>query len=141
MGQSPENHIGYMIHKISHLLKQIHNEKFEREGVTHSQARVLFYLYRNNGATQSELHQELSIKPSSLTKLVDVLVQKGLVTRQPSLKDARINQIYLTEEGRLIEQRLWEIIEDVESYICLSIPEGELDNFAKILNQIKSTLK
>jgi DNA-binding MarR family transcriptional regulator len=140
MEQSPENHIGYMIHKVSHSLKQIHNEKFEREGLTLSQARVLIYLYRKNGATQSELYKELGIKPSSITKLLDVLVQKGLVKREASQQDARINRIFLTEQGRYKEERLWEIIEEVEAQIRQTIPKDQIESFAHLLKQVRNAL-
>ncbi|WP_404900549.1 hypothetical protein PV791_05820 [Priestia filamentosa] len=71
MPQLQDNHIGYLSQQISHLLIQLHNEKLKREEITSSQERLLTILYIRDGATPSELKQDLLIKPSSITKLVD----------------------------------------------------------------------
>ncbi len=91
MRQSKDHHhIGLLIQQISHLVIQLHNEKLEKEGVTSSQERLLTLLYIHDGATQSQLQQDLLIKPSSVTKLIDVLEHKGLVTRVSGVKDGRV---------------------------------------------------
>src|SRR5699024_517626 len=97
------NHTGYLLRQASHLSQQLYNEKLESKGISFSQDRVLSLLYENNGATQSELQKDLFIKPSSLTKLIDVLEKKNLVNRVSDNDDARVKKIVLKEERRQLE--------------------------------------
>ncbi|MCY8235526.1 MarR family winged helix-turn-helix transcriptional regulator [Priestia endophytica] len=141
MRQSQDNHIGYLIQQISHLVIQLHNEKLEREGVTSSQERLLTLLYIKNGATQSELQQDLLIKPSSVTKLVDVLEHKGLVTRMSGDKDARVKRIHLTEKGKFLEEQLWFIKNEMEAQIGKSLSEEQHSSLIHLLNVVKKDLQ
>jgi DNA-binding MarR family transcriptional regulator len=141
MRQSQDNHIGYLIQQISHLVIQLHNEKLEKEGVTSSQERLLTLLYIKNGATQSELQQDLLIKPSSVTKLVDVLEHKGLVKRMSGAKDARVKRIHLTEKGKLLEEELWSIKNEMEAQIGKSLSEEQHSSLVNLLHVIKKDLQ
>lgn len=140
MRSSQEQHIGYLIHQISHLTKQLHNEKLENEGVTASQERLLTLLYINDGATQSQLQQDLLIKPSSVTKLIDVLEHKGLVSRDSNDTDGRIKRIHLTESGKLIEERLWSIKNEMEAQLTKSLSDQQQSSLLDLLNRVKKEL-
>lgn len=141
MSNSQDHHIGFLVQQISHLVIQLHNEKLEKEGVTSSQERLLTLLYINNGATQSELQQDLLIKPSSVTKLIDVLAQKGLVTRVADSKDARVKVINLTEKGQLMEAKLWDIKKQMEERIAKSLSEEQQAQLVEILKIVRSDVQ
>lgn len=141
MGKSSEdNHIGYLLQQVSHLSQQLYNEKLEREGVSFSQDRVLSLLYKNDGATQSELQKGLFIKPSSLTKLIDILEQKKLVRRINNERDGRVKTIILTEEGKQLEKKLWNIKELVEAEVTRFLTKDEKYLFRKHLKQVRKNL-
>ena len=138
---SIENHVGYLIQQISHLLEQLYNKNLINEGLSISQARVIYLLYQNDGMAQSELQQDLLIKASSITKLIDVLAEKGLVTREASSDDARIKKIYLTAEGRKKEENLYKISEATEANLLSTLSDSEGKALVGMLKSIKSNLK
>ncbi|MBP2631655.1 MAG: hypothetical protein H6Q70_2283 [Firmicutes bacterium] len=138
---SIENHVGYLIQQISHLLEQLCNKNLINEGLSISQARVIYLLYQNDGMTQTELQQDLLIKASSITKLIDVLAEKGLVTREASSDDARIKKIYLTAEGRKKEENLYKISEATEADLLSTLSDSEGKELIGMLKSIKSYLK
>lgn len=140
MSSNPENHVGYLIQQISHLLEQRFNKNLANEDLSLSHARVIYLLYKNDGMTQSELQQDLLIKASSITKLIDVLAAKGLVKREASSKDARIKRIYLTEEGRKKEEILCTIKEETETTLLHSLAEADRNVLIHSLKAIKMTL-
>lgn len=135
-----ENHVGYLIQQISHLLEQLFNKQLAKEGLSISHARLIYLLYQNDGMTQSELQQDLLIKASSITKLIDVLVEKGLVTRKTCPEDARLKRIYLTAEGREKEEHLYQISEMTEAGIVNNLSAQEYHQLIHSLKSIKSKL-
>jgi DNA-binding MarR family transcriptional regulator len=135
---SVENHVGYLIQQIAHLSEQLYNKNLANEDISISHAKVIYHLYQNDGMTQSELQQDLLIKASSITKLIDVLVEKGLVQRATSHEDARIKRIYLTDEGRKKEKNLYKISENTEASLLSTLSESECKELICMLKSIKS---
>jgi len=62
--------------------------------------RVLAYLNRNEGASLSDVADYVGLRLPSMSTLVDGLVTRGLVSRQPSPKDRRRIALCLTARGR-----------------------------------------
>ncbi|VBB09579.1 Hypothetical protein LUCI_4874 [Lucifera butyrica] len=135
-----ENHVGYLIQQISHLLEQLYNKNLLNEDLSISHARVIYLLYQNDGMTQSELQQDLLIKASSLTKLIDVLVEKGLVKRETCQEDARSRRIYLTDAGRKKEENLHEIREKTEAYLLSTLSDNERKDLICMLKLLKNKI-
>ncbi|HXH29216.1 MAG TPA: MarR family transcriptional regulator [Bacteriovoracaceae bacterium] len=61
------------------------------------QLRVLVLIKENKG--QAELAELLYISPAAVSKMVDSLVTKKLVTKKPG-KDARSKSLQLTKDGK-----------------------------------------
>jgi len=68
-------------------------------GMTVAQAATLEAL-ADGGLRLGELGQRLGIAPSTLTRNLDRLVERGLITRGPDPDDRRALRAELTDEGR-----------------------------------------
>ena len=68
-------------------------------GLTMTQLRVLFILRGEDGASAGALADQLSVTPSTLTRIVDRLVGQGLVRRTVDEEDRRLVRHSLTEAG------------------------------------------
>lgn len=102
-----KQHIGYQIQQITHFIKQVQNERLITEDLSISHVNVMLVLYENDGVTQSTIQEQLGIKASSLSKLIDILIKKGLVTRETLKSDARSKIICLTDLGREKKKKYW----------------------------------
>lgn len=81
--------MGYYIDAIYKIERTAFDEAFERIDITYSQFKVLNWLWRKGELTQKEIHNYVQIKPSSLTKLLNILIKKDLVERHIDPNDAR----------------------------------------------------
>ncbi|MFN8018748.1 MAG: MarR family transcriptional regulator [Acidimicrobiales bacterium] len=70
-----------------------------RADVTLVQFRTLVVLATRGPQPPSALAEELAIAPSSVTRMCDRLVAKGLIERRPSAQDGRQRSIALTSAG------------------------------------------
>jgi len=68
-------------------------------GLTMTQLVVLFLLRREAGAPAGFLAERLRVNPSTLTRIMDRLVQLNLVQRQTDAEDRRVVRHYLTARG------------------------------------------
>jgi DNA-binding MarR family transcriptional regulator len=69
-------------------------------GLSVPQFRVLIYLARNDGACLSEVAEHLGLTLPATSKMVDVLVARGLVSRGRAPGDRRRVALAPTELGR-----------------------------------------
>ncbi len=68
-------------------------------GITNQQSITLQLLINKPGMTHTDLEHLLHIEKSSVTSLINGMVKKGWVYRQQHVEDARIKQVFLTDEG------------------------------------------
>jgi DNA-binding MarR family transcriptional regulator len=67
---------------------------------------VLYLVGRHPGITMVELLTRLRIAKQTLSRLLNELVAKGLIARQPNVRDRRQRLLELTREGRELEEAL-----------------------------------
>ncbi|TNE35313.1 MAG: MarR family transcriptional regulator [Alphaproteobacteria bacterium] len=68
--------------------------------------RVIHFVGRNEGMTVSELLDILRITKQSLNRVLSTLIDRGFIEQQTGLEDRRQRCLYLTEEGRKLEQKV-----------------------------------
>ncbi|MBL4907550.1 MAG: MarR family transcriptional regulator [Sneathiella sp.] len=71
--------------------------------------RVIHFVCRNQGITVSELLEILRITKQSLSRVLNALVERGFVEQRPGVTDRRQRLLYLTEEGKKLEQKISKI--------------------------------
>ena len=69
-------------------------------GLTIPQMRVLFSAARRGGARPGFIAERARMAPPNVTSVVDRLVERGLVRREPDPEDGRATIVLLTEEGK-----------------------------------------
>lgn len=67
--------------------------------ISPSQARALLVLARHGSVRLNVLAEHLRIAPRSVTEVVDLLCERGLLRRLPDPSDRRATLVELTDEG------------------------------------------
>lgn len=92
-----QNSFGFLFADVFRLMRRTFQQRLEGCGLTFAQARALITVSRNEGVRQVDLAELLEVQSITLARLVDQLVEAGLIERRPSPNDRRAYQIYLTE--------------------------------------------
>ena len=105
--------------------------------LTKEQMIVLKRLHDKDGLNQNELAFLTLRNKSSLTRLLSKMERKSYILRKQSLKDKRVNNVYLTQLGKDIfldsKPVLKEMITDIES----NISKEEKEQMINILKKIQ----
>lgn len=107
--------LGYVINRTAIRLKHELHQAFKTNGydVTPEQWAILNRLWDHEGLSQVEL-ADLTFKDKpNVTRMLDVLERKQLLYRQRDDHDRRAYKVYLTEEGRLLKEKLIPLAEKV----------------------------
>ena len=131
-----------LIMQIGHHLKMRLDENLSKNNLTISQFKVLAYLWEheNNKINQKQIYEFLEIKPSSMTKLIILLEEKGLIKKDPDLNDARNTIIKLTKKGMEIKQICMLNIKEAENYLLEDFSQEEIEKLVILLLKIKEKI-
>jgi DNA-binding MarR family transcriptional regulator len=84
---------------VQRLARRIRSMQAD-EDVTEGQRTALFALSKNGPQTLGSLSEYERVRPPSMNRTVNALVEAGLVTRETASDDGRKVTIDLTEAGR-----------------------------------------
>ena len=132
---APHN-LGYKVKLLSQLMYRDFLERLEPYGLTPFHYLVLCCLWEQDGLSTSEIADKLKQLGATLTGVVDRMEQRNLVYRQRNVKDRRVVQIWLTEEGKKLMNVLPLLAEETISEATKGIPQQEQETIIQILDQI-----
>lgn len=101
-----EAHLGYWIRFVSNHVSYAFARKLEAREVTVAEWVILRELYGANAVVPSALAERLGITRGAVSKLIDRLLTKALVTRTASKDDRRYQSLALTTAGRVLVPKL-----------------------------------
>ena len=99
---------------------------------------LLIKSYKNKRISQEELADALNINESTVTRNLEKLEKKGLITRTP---EKRKKIISVTPEGIEIAQIVMDIDDKWDNTLKKSLTNHEYENFRNILMKIGEDLK
>jgi len=91
--------------------------------------------------SQSELADMLSVSGASMVHMIDRLVRAGLVVREPSKSDRRVNRIVITHAGHRHYAELKNEAAAVRQQLLARIELEKLAHLTELLEQLQCMLQ
>lgn len=135
---STKDSLGFIIYRTSLALKSALQRFFKEHGIeiTAEQWAIIRHLWDEDGLSQREIAEKTSKDKPNITRMVDALEQKRLLFRQPDPRDRRKYCIYLTKEGKQLQERLWPLALDLRERVTQNLTPAEIDLLKDTLNKI-----
>ena len=111
------------------------------EEVTFHQFMILDAVAKRNELPMSDLHEILGVKKSTTTRLINPLIQKGLLKRNKSVHDSRAATLFLTPEGEEIQQKVSLCLADFFQKVICSIPDGKKEEVMEAIQILIAAIK
>src|ERR1700709_2089215 len=125
----------------SRLLRNYIDHRAKTCGTTRAQWIVLFRLRQQEGLYQADLADFLDLQPISLVRLLDRLVEHGLLERRPDPKDRRANRLFLTRAGRQLVDDLDSLRDAIAIAVLQEISADAIETSLKTLVDVKERIK
>jgi DNA-binding MarR family transcriptional regulator len=93
----------FTANSLARAITKMGTEEFAAVGMTPSYAFLLWLAKDGTGISQKELSEHLHIAPSTVSRFVDTLVVKGLLTKEVQGRNVLI---FPTEQGRELMPKL-----------------------------------
>jgi DNA-binding MarR family transcriptional regulator len=125
----------------SRFLRNYIDHRAKGRGTTRAQWIVLFRLRDQEGLSQVDLADVLELQPLSLVRLLDRLVEHGLVERRSDPKDRRANRLFVTAAGRQLADDLDSLRNEIAIDVLQDLPTAAIQTSLKTLRDIKERIK
>jgi DNA-binding MarR family transcriptional regulator len=135
-----ELRLGFLVHDVSRLRRNVVDRVLKPLGVTRSQWWVLAFMSRKDGMSQVALADDLDLGKVALGGLIDRLETAGLVERRPDEVDRRVKRVFLTKKGSGLIKRIRENVSEAEKEILADIESKDLQVMVRALRAMKRNL-
>jgi Transcriptional regulators len=117
-----------MVGALDHALAQF--------DLSAAQYVVISTLSTGNAETASQICKEISYSPGAMTRMLDRLEQKGMISRTRCTDNRRAVRLELTEEGKRIFPALLMTATTVIDRFFEVFDQNELNQFKTLLNKM-----
>lgn len=104
--------------------------------LTGPQFYILQLLRKKGRCTVSSLAEEMTVKPSAITAMIDRLLKQGYVLRDRDEKDRRVVFIQISEEGKVVLDETHEKRKQVLMKYLSYLDQEELDSLVSIFTKL-----
>jgi DNA-binding MarR family transcriptional regulator len=125
----------------SRLLRNFIDHRAKTRGTTRAQWIVLFRLREHEGLSQVDLADVLELQPISLVRLLDRLVEHGLLERRHDPRDRRANRLFLTEAGHRLVDDLDSLRDQIATDVLRDVESASIQASLETLRDIKERIK
>jgi DNA-binding MarR family transcriptional regulator len=135
-----DRNFGFLTLDVARLMQIDFDRRVSSLGITRAQWRVLLWVYRTPGVTQSELADTLEVQKASLGRMLDRLTDKDWIERRADKSDRRIRRVHLSKEVGPLIITMRTIARELRAAAMDGIPEKEREKFVDTLLHMKSNL-
>ena len=138
-----KSRIGMKLVRVGKMVRAIANRKFIEADypITPEQFTVLTAILDHDGLYQRQIGALTLKDRPNITRIINILENKGLVTRTADTNKRKIFRINITEKGKdAYEEVLPTVVEHWQNTVK-GVTDEELESCLKVLNKIKMNLE
>lgn len=138
-----DDSLGYLTVVVNRLMSAYFRKRLIEAGLelTGEQWGVLCQLWQGGKVYQDELAAKLYLEKSTLSRVLDVLERKGLVTRERDPLDARRKILLATAESESLKIPCKDVADAIMRDILKDCEPSDIAICLKVLSQVKATIK
>lgn len=127
--------IGFHLNRARNSLLMEMDSALRPLDINGQQMGILMTLMRGTATTPFEISKLLSIDSGLMTRMLDKLEEKGLLSRSRSIDDRRVVNLDLTDKGRGIAAQIPDIAPEVLNERLKGFSETEFAEFGRLLQK------
>jgi DNA-binding MarR family transcriptional regulator len=136
-----DDFLPYLLNRAGVKIGLAFSRDIAEHKVTLPMWRVLIALWESGDQRLGELAERTSIDVSTLSRLLGTLQRKRLIARGRSGIDARALSVSLTDQGRVMTEKIIPIARHYEEVATRGVSETDLRRLKKLLVKLYSNIE
>ena len=142
-GNMQNGNIGIELRYLNNLIRRYVDNKLHKkyiDSVTGTNGWIIGYIADHGDVYQKDLETEFGITRSTASKVVSLMVQKGLIEHRSVPQDARLKKLVLTDKALELSKLMNQDHEAVEKTLKKGFTEEELVNLPSYIGRMKQNI-
>jgi DNA-binding MarR family transcriptional regulator len=131
--------VDFAIRHLWHKISRMYNQKANEHGLTMSIGFILLNIDKE-GTPSTQLGPKMGMEPTSLSRTLKTMEEKGLIRRQAGKEDKRKVLIFLTEDGLDKRRMTRDFVYEFNNSLMESIPKGKLKTFLEVAHKLDASV-
>ena len=136
-----DDSLGFNLNRTNTRIKNTWIQRLKPYDVTPEQCAVLFCLWEKDGVTPKDLSHIACKDAPTTIRILEKLLKKGLIRREPDPADKRSYKIYLTAAGAALQGTIRAKLTSLLETILEGISPAEAQLLMKLLKQMYANLE
>jgi len=129
--------IGYQVKSSWQSIVKMYNRLTIEHDFSQAEGYVLISI-KKDGIPVTKIAPLMGIEPTSLSRLLKAMEEKGLVYRKKDQKDRRVVKLFLTEKGLELKKVSRHMVLNYNRTIYNEIGTEEMETFLKTMTKIRN---
>ena len=105
-----DNQLCFRLYTASRLMTQAYHPLLSEHGLTYPQYLVLLVLWEADAQPVNDIAHKLYLETNTVTPLLQRMEKQGLLVRRKGEQDKRQQMVSLTQQGKDLEQKAYQLI-------------------------------
>ena len=127
--------------RAAKLMRGAADEAMRQHGVRVGQNLLLEALWESDGLTPGQIAERLHVATPTVVKMATRMEGAGLLTRRRDEKDARLVRLYLTDQGRALEQPIQDARRELQRRATATLTKEERRHMEAALRKMIRNLE
>lgn len=135
---------GFKLNYTTRNMRRYSNERLKAAGldITVDHWGILKILSEHSSGLNASALSGIMLKDKpTITRMVDVVVKKGLVRRVPNELDRRVTTLQLTAKGKERVSQALPVVQEIRTFISQKLTDKDLVLLSEILATIDATIE
>lgn len=133
--------IDYILRATWQAVSRMYNEEASKYGTTMATGFALLSIDKEKGTPSTSLGPKMGMEPTSLTRTLKSMEEKGLITKKKNPEDGRGVLIHLTELGKEQRKLSKNTVLKFNETIKKHISDKKLQNFIEVAETINELIQ
>lgn len=131
--------VDFVIRHLWHKMSRMYNQKANDYGVSISVGFILLNVDQE-GTPSTQLGPKMGMEPTSLSRTLKTMEEKGLIYREVDTEDKRKVLVFLTKDGLEKRRIARQVVLNFNDRIVSSIPKGKLKTFYEVAERLDMSI-
>lgn len=119
-----------------HAIARMYNNEAIKHDLTTTIGFILLQINHKEGVPSTSIGPAIGMEPTSLTRTLNQMEEKGLIVRRKDKADARKVMIVLTEKGKIKRDISKKAVKSFNEEVAKKIGPSKLKIFSEVINEI-----
>lgn len=140
MAEKPELLFDFVVRHSWHRISRMYNQRAAEHDLTMSIGFILMSVDKE-GTPSTQLGPRMGMEPTSLSRTIKTMEERGLIRREEDLVDKRKVLIFLTPDGVEMRKMVRNFVVGFNERIYAKIPKTKLQAFFEVAAQVDELIE